>query len=61
MALFTDKRELARQPEYVPMETATGLRKVGLGVLGYNPQGGLNTWGKIQEYNPSEERESHHI
>lgn len=53
MALFTDKRELARQPEYVPMETATGLRKVGLGILGYNPQGGLNTWGKIQEYNPS--------
>lgn len=53
MALFTDKRELARQAEYVPMETATGARKVGLAVLGYKDDGSLNTWGKINEYSPS--------
>jgi len=52
MALFTDKKELSRQAEYVPMETATGLRKVGLSALGYKADGSLNTIGKIQEYNP---------
>ena len=52
MALFTDKKELPRQAEYVPMETATGLRKVGLAALGYKADGSLNTIGKIQEYNP---------
>ena len=53
MALFTDKRELARQAERVPMEKATGFRKAGLAALGYKSDGTFNTWGKIMEYNPS--------
>lgn len=53
MALFTDKRELARQAERVPMDTAQGWRKVALAALGYKGTGEKNEFGKAMSYLPA--------
>lgn len=47
MALFTDKREQDRQGRHRNMRKVSGGKAAGLELLGYNPDGTRNTWGKI--------------
>lgn len=47
MALFSDKRELDRQSRHRNMRKVTGDKAASLELLGYNPDGTRNTWGKI--------------
>lgn len=47
MALFTDKRELSSQARNHKFENTQGILKTtSLALLGYNPDGTKNTWGK---------------
>lgn len=52
MALFRETNELNRQNlRRKPFSRTTGIRKFGLGLMGYNDDGTKNAWGKINPMN----------
>ena len=52
MAIFRDVGELNRQNlRRKPASKTTGIRKLGLNVMGYNDDGTKNLWGKINPMN----------